>query len=84
MQELSESIHNLQISRQNKMANGLCEECKTHAGTEIFSEGTIAYIHGFSTVICKCCLLKKWRETVKNLEEGIDKLEAQITVTPCR
>lgn len=61
----------------------LCRECERHPASIDFCEGTIAYIHGFYTRICRCCYLKEIEKTLKTAMRNRDAILADIQANPC-
>lgn len=69
---------------QKIKAEDLCVECEKHSASINFAEGTIAYIHGMSARICRCCYAEKLRATIDRIIPQYNALVKDIEANPCK
>jgi hypothetical protein len=58
----------------------LCQNCGRREGTEIWSEGSIAYVHGIFTMWCKRCTVEKQLAFAQEAAARIPDLQHQLMV----
>lgn len=57
-----------------------CQNCKEREGTEIWSEGSIAYVHGMYQRWCKVCVLSAQLEHAEKAVARIPELKKQLAL----
>ena len=56
----------------------ICAKCRTRPGTEFWTEGSIAFVHGAYQRWCKVCVLSTQLEFARELAAQIPALEAEL------
>lgn len=63
---------------------GHCYDCEKHDGTVVYADSTMAFIHGMSLRICRCCHLKRVEAAYRDVEANFQRLQAEVSLTGCQ
>jgi hypothetical protein len=61
-----------------RLPGDICARCLTRQGTEIWTEGTMAYIHGAYQMYCKVCVLTCQIQHAKERAAAIPEMEREL------
>jgi hypothetical protein len=64
-------------------AADLCVDCEIHKATVNFSESTLAYVHGMTEKICRCCHFKRVEKSFNEIRTNYEKFKMELEGNPC-
>lgn len=63
--------------------NDICRECEKHPATIDFAESVLAWTHGFTERICKCCHVARIEKHLATVTENLALAKTELAAHPC-